>query len=69
MVLALATYWISGQINCMFSASVSSVKQDRPKEILLSLCVKVKEESEKVGLKFNIQKTKITHLVPSLHGK
>ena len=43
----------------MFSASVSSVKQDRPKEILLSLCVKVKEESEKVGLKFNIQKTKI----------
>ena len=29
----------------------------------------VKEESEKVGLKLNIQKTKIWHLVPSLHGK
>ena len=30
---------------------------------------KVKEESEKAGLKLNIQKTKIWHLVPSLHGK
>ena len=29
----------------------------------------MKEESEKVGLKLNIQKTKIIHLVPSLHGK
>ena len=31
--------------------------------------MKLKEESEKVGLKLNIQKTKIRHLVPSLHGK
>ena len=31
--------------------------------------MKVKEESEKVGLKLNIQKTKIMDLVPSLHGK
>ena len=38
-------------------------------EKLKSLMLKVKEESEKVGLKVNIQKTKITHLVPSLHGK
>ena len=30
------------------------------KEELKSLLIKVKEESEKVGLKFNIQKTKIT---------
>ena len=36
---------------------------------LRSLSMKVKEESEKVGLKLNIQKTKIMHLVPSLHGK
>ena len=36
-------------------------------EELKSLLMKVKEESEKVGLKFNIQKTK--HLVSSLHGK
>ena len=36
---------------------------------LKSLLMKVKEESEKVGLKLNIQKTKIMHLIPSLHGK
>ena len=36
---------------------------------LKSLLMKVKEESEKVGLKLNIQKTKIMALVPSLHGK
>ena len=38
-------------------------------EELKSLLMKVKEESEKVGLKLNIQKMKIWHLVPSLHGK
>ena len=38
-------------------------------EELKSLLMKVKEESEKVGLKLNIQKMKITHLVPTLHGK
>ena len=38
-------------------------------EELSSLLMKVKEESEKVGLKLNIQKTKIMHLVPSLNGK
>ena len=37
------------------------------KEELKSLLMKVKEESEKVGLKLNIQKS--WHLVPSLHGK
>ena len=36
-------------------------------EELKSLLMKVEEESEKVGLKLNIQKTKI--MVPSLHGK
>ena len=36
---------------------------------LKSYLMKVKEESEKVGLKLNIQKTKSWHLVPSLHGK
>ena len=38
-------------------------------EELKSLFMKVKEESEKVGLKLNIRKTKIMALVPSLHGK
>ena len=38
-------------------------------EELKSLLMKVKEESEKAGLKLNIQKTKIWHPVPSLHDK
>ena len=38
-------------------------------EELKSLLIKVKEESEKVDLKFNIQKTKIVASGPSLHGK
>ena len=38
-------------------------------EELKSLLMKVKEESEKVGLKLNIQKTKIMASEPSLHGK
>ena len=37
-------------------------------EELKSLLMKVKE-SEKVGLKLNIQKTRSWHPVPSLHGK
>ena len=39
------------------------------KEEIKSLLMKVKEESEKVGLKLNIQKTKIMASGPSLHGK
>ena len=38
-------------------------------EELKSFLMKVKKESEKVGLKLSIQKTKIMALVPSLHGK
>ena len=38
-------------------------------EELKSLLMKVKEESEKAGLKLNIQKSKIMQLVPLLHGK
>ena len=38
-------------------------------EELKSLLMKVKERSEKAGLKLNIQKTKIMASVPSLHGK
>ena len=38
-------------------------------EELKSLLMKVKEESEKSGLKLNIQKTKILASGLSLHGK
>ena len=38
-------------------------------EELRSLLMKMKEESERVGLKLSIQKRRSWHPVPSLHGK
>ena len=38
-------------------------------EKLNNLLVKVKEKSEKAGLKLSIQKLRSWHLIPSLHGK
>ena len=38
-------------------------------EELKSFLIKVKWQSEKAGLKLNIQKTKIMASSPSLHGK
>ena len=39
------------------------------KEDLKSLLMRVKEESERAGLKLNIKKLRSRHLVPLLHGK
>ena len=39
--------------------------EEEPKNLL----IKVKEESENVGLKFNIQKIKIMESLPLVHGK
>ena len=39
--------------------------EEEPKSLLMGM----KVESEKVGLKLNIQKTKIMASLPSLHGK
>ena len=39
------------------------------KEKLKSLLMKVKEKSEKVGLKLTFRKLRSWNLVPSLHGK
>ena len=39
------------------------------KEKLKSLLMKLKEESEKIGLKSTFRKLRSWHLVPSLHGK
>ena len=55
-------------INNLRYADDSTLMAESEKE-LKSLLMKVKEESENVGLKLNIQKTKILHPVPSLHGK
>ena len=55
-------------INNLRYAHDTSLMAEREEE-LKSFLMKVKEESEKVGLNFNIQKLRSWHLVPSLHGK
>ena len=55
-------------INNLRYADDTTLMAESEKE-LKSLLMKVKEESEKVGLNLSIQKTKIMHPVPSLHGK
>ena len=55
-------------INNLRCADDTTFKAESEEE-LKSLLMKVKEESKKVGLKLNIKKTKIMHLVPSLNGK
>ena len=57
---------IAGRNNLIYADNTTLMAES---EELKSLLIKVKEESEKAGLKLNIQKTKIRHLVPSLHGK
>ena len=41
----------------------------KSKAELKSLLMRMKEESEKAGLKLNIKTLRPWHLVPSLHGK
>ena len=55
-------------INNLRYADDTTLKAESEEE-LKSLLMKVKEESEKVSLKLNIQKQRSWHLVPSLHGK
>ena len=55
-------------INNLIYADDTTLRAES-EEKLKSLLMKVKEESEKVGLKVNIQKTKIMADAPSLHGK
>ena len=53
----------------IFSPLLRQTLMAESEEELKSLLMKVKEESEKVDLKLNIQKLRSWHLVPSLHGK
>ena len=59
---------LPGEINNLRYADDTTFMAES-EEKLKSLLMKVKEESEKAGLKLNIRKTKSWHLVPSLHGK
>ena len=47
----------------------SLIAESEGEEELQNLLMKVKEKSEKAGLKLNIQKLRSWHTVPSLHGK
>ena len=69
--------WMRHKLELRFprEISIASDMQMTPllwqkvKKELKSFLMKVKEESEKVGLKLNIKKQRSWHLVPSLHGK
>ena len=54
-------------INNLRYADYTILKSQSEEE--LKTLMRVNYKIEKVGLKLNIQKTKITHLVPSVHGK
>ena len=67
---AQAAIKIAGRnINSLRYADDTTLMAESEEELIKSLLMKVKEESEKAGLKLNIQKTKIWHPFPSLHGK
>ena len=53
----------------MISDADDTTLMAESKEEQKSLLMKMKEDSEKAGLKLNIQKWISWHLVPSLHAK
>ena len=55
-------------INSLRYADDTTLMAESEKE-LKSLLMKMKEESEKVGLKLAFRKLRSWHLAPSLHGK
>ena len=55
-------------INNLRYANDTTIMEESEEE-LKSLLMKVKEESEKVGLNSTFRKLRSWHLVPSLHGK
>ena len=52
-------------VNNLRYADDTTLLAEEPKSLLM----KVKEESEKAGVNFNIQKLRSWHPVPSLHDK
>ena len=67
--------WMKQKLESRLLGKISIISDDttlmgESEEELKSLLMKVKEESENIGLKLNIQKTKImASKIPSLHGK
>ena len=52
-------------LRCTDDTTLLAESEEEPKSLLMN----VKGESENVGLKLKIQKMKIRHPAPSLHGK
>ena len=66
--------WMKHKLESRLPGEISITSDDttlltESEEELKSLLMKVKEESEKAGIKLNIQKLKSWHLVPSFHSK
>ena len=57
--------WLFTSVGQSIAASALTESEEEPKSLLM----KVQEETEKAGLKFNIQKTKIMAPGPTRHGK
>ena len=55
--------------NLRYADNTNTTLTAESEEELKSLWMGVKRKSEKVGLKLNIQNSKIMHPIPSLHGK
>ena len=53
--------------NLKYAHDTTSITESE--EELKSFLMRVKEKSEKTGLKLNIQKLRSCDLIPSLHGK
>ena len=60
---------LTGEILITSDMQMTPPLRQKTKKEVKSLLMKVKKESEKVGLKFNIQKISIMASVPSHHGK
>ena len=70
LVFALVHSAFQDQICLLLQVSLGiSAHMPESKEELKNRLITLKEESVKVDLKLNIQKLRLWHLVPSLHGK
>ena len=65
---ALAGINIAGRNNNNLRYADDTALMAESEEELKSLLMRMKKESEKVGLKLNIQKLRSWHLASSLHG-
>ena len=68
IIIIIVIIIIQRNINNLIYADDTTLMAESEEE-LKNLLMKVKEESEKVGLKLKFRKRRSCHPVPSLHGK